>query len=570
MKKQFLKYLSFAFLSLFFFSCQNLERPELGDYPLDAPVITFVTPNPAGSTVIQSIQPTTSMTVKFNVTDDIGLTDIVVQYNGATISSMSGFSDPKNVVVDDLLVDNIPNGNHEISISATDTDGNTSSQTVPFLKKQADPYNPLYAGEVFYMPFEGNFYDYVTATPATETGTPGFAGIGAEGTTNSFIAGTNNYLTFPTTGLKSAEYSAAFWYQVNNNPDRAGILVVGKTANDRFQGFRLFRENSNGKQRIKLNVGTGSGESWNDGGELVANTGEWVHVAFTISATQTKIYFNGELMNTASTNGIDWTGANEMTIGAGGSTFSYWNHLSDSSKMDELRIFNKALSQFEVQTIAGTAYTPFSGETLYMPFDGKYNDRVSNNMATSVGTPAFLGSGYAGNNAYKGATDSYLNYPLAGLFGGSAFSVSFYYKVNASPDRAGIVTVGNPNVAEDRSKGFRIFREGNATEQRIKLNLGIGGGESWNDGGVITVANGNWVHVVVTVSPTESKIYFDGVLKTTSTFTAQVDWTNCSMVNIGAGGPTFSYWNHLSDLSGLDELRFFNKTLTQSEIDALP
>ena len=205
-----------------------------------------------------------------------------------------------------------------------------------------------------------------------------------------------------------------------------------------------------------------------------------------------------------------------------------------------------------------------------MPFDGKYNDRVSYNMATSVGTPAFLGSGYAGNNAYKGATDSYLNYPLAGLFGGSAFSVSFYYKVNASPDRAGIVTVGNPNVAEDRSKGFRIFREGNATEQRIKLNLGIGGGESWNDGGVITVANGNWVHVVVTVSPTESKIYFDGVLKTTSTFTAPVDWTNCSMVNIGAGGPTFSYWNHLSDLSGLDELRFFNKTLTQSEIDALP
>lgn len=551
------------------FSCQNLDRPFFDDYPLDGPVITFVNPNPNGTTIVQSIQPTTSTTVKFEITDDIAIKSIVVKYNDAQISNMTSFTNPKHVIVDDLVVNDIPNGTHKITIIATDSDGNVITKTVPFVKKQADPYMPKYSGEVFYMPFEGNFYEYVSATPATEVGSPGYGGQGADGTINSYVAGTNNYLTYPISGLTSSEFSASFWYKVSSTPDRAGIITVGNpgVAEDRTKGFRLFREGSASEQRIKLNVGTGSGESWNDGGVLNVAAGEWVHIAFTISSTQTKIYFNGELQNTATLSApINWSGCTSMSIGSGMPTFGYWNHLSDASKMDELRLFNKSLTQLEAQTIAGTAYTPLNGETLYMPFDGKYNNRVNNLIATKVGSPTFAGIAHNGNNSYKGATDSYLNYPLSGLFGNS-FSVAFWYKVNATPDRAGIITVGNPTIAEDRTQGFRIFREGSATEQRIKLNLGLGaGGESWNDGGVINVANGDWVHIAVTVSATETKIYFNGVHQKTSTFIGTPSWNNCDTVNIGSGAPTFAYWNHLSDLSALDELRFFNKTLTETEI----
>lgn len=570
MKKYLFKILSILSLILMFFSCQNLDLPELGDYPLDGPVITFISPNPTGATVLQTIEPTTSLTIKFDVTDDIAVKNIIVKYDNKEIANMSSFTDAKHVTVNNLVQKDIPNGNHTITIVATDSDGKVSTQTVSFIKKLAEPYVKKFNGEVFYMPFEGNFYDLVSATPATEVGTPGYSGGGAEGTPSSYVAGANSYLTFPTSGLSSNEFSGSFWYQVNGSPDRAGILVVGKNT-DRFQGFRLFREGSGTKQRIKLNVGTGSGESWNDGGELNVGTGEWVHIAFTISSTQSKIYFNGELQNTSPLSApIDWTGTSQMVIGSGGTTFSYWDHLSDSSKMDELRIFNKALSSFEVKKVAGTAYEPlYNGETFYMPFDGKYNDRVSDNLATVVGTPTFAGAGHLGSNAYKGAVDSYLNYPISGLFGTDSFSVTFWYKVNATPDRSGILVVGNPNVAEDRTKGFRIFREGSGTEQRIKLNVGTGSGESWNDGNVINVATGSWVHVAITVSPTESKIYFNGVLQNTSILSNHVDWSNCSTLNIGSGGPTFNYWGHLSDLSALDELRLYNKALTQAEIQSM-
>ena len=36
---------------------------------------------------------------------------------------------------------------------------------------------------------------------------------------------------------------------------------------------------------------------------------------------------------------------------SGAPNFTGWGHLSDQSFMDELRLFNKALSQEEVQTI---------------------------------------------------------------------------------------------------------------------------------------------------------------------------------------------------------------------------
>lgn len=569
MKQYLIKILGVLTVFLLVFSCQNMDREPLGEYPLDGPVISFVYPNANGSSVLQSIQPTTSATVQFEVLDDLGLKSVVVKYDNTEIGNYSTFTDPKHFVVTDLLLDNIPNGEHSITVTATDSDGNVITKTVPFIKKQADPYLAKYPGEMFYMPFEDNFYEYMTATPAAEVGSPGYGGEGADGTTNSFVAGSDNYLTFPTTGLTTAEISASFWYKVSGSPDRAGLLVFGKpnAGEDRTTGFRLFREASGTGQRIKLNVGTGSGESWNDGGVLNVGEGEWVHIAFTISATQSKIYFDGELVNTAALSApVNWNGVTLMSIGSGNPTFGYWNHLSDTSKMDELRLFNKSLSQFEVQTLAGTAYTPLAGETLYMPFDGKFNNRVNNALATPVGTPGFAGIAKVGSNAFKSDADSYLNYPLTGLFGDS-FSVTFWYKVNPTPDRAGIVVVGDPTSNEDRSKGFRIFREGSPTEQRIKLNLGLGaGGESWNDGGIINVADGAWVHVAVTVSPTSSKIYLNGELKNTATYSGVPDWTNCNTVNIGAGGPSFSYWNHLSDLSALDELRFFNKTLTDQEV----
>lgn len=100
------------------------------------------------------------------------------------------------------------------------------------------------------------------------------------------------------------------------------------------------------------------------------------------------------------------------------------------------------------------------------------------------------------------------------------------------------------------------------------MNVGIGSGESWNDGGIIVPDGATYVHVAVTVSPTQSKIYFNGVLQNTANYTSSFNFSESTTMVIGSGAPSFSYWSHLSDLSVLDDLRVYNKTLTPTEITA--
>ncbi|MDA0177770.1 MULTISPECIES: LamG-like jellyroll fold domain-containing protein [Mesoflavibacter] len=529
-----------------------------------APVVEIA--YPTDGTTIQDLNLESTIDIEFEVQDDIEISSVIVNVDGNQTASFNSFVDYR-IFQTTVTKDGITTGDHTLEIIATDISGNQTIQIVTFSKEP--PYTPLFNGEFLYMPFDGVYTDLISITNPEQIGNPQFAGVSYDGS-NAFKATTDSYLSFELDQSNLGdEFTGAFWYKVDASPDRSGILTIGDDAADRFQGFRLFREGNSSSQRIKLNVGTGTGESWNDGDVIDVTAEEWVHVAFTISPTETVIYFNGLPVNTATPSGaIDWTNCTDLVIGAGGPTFDYWGHNSDNSVMDELRLFSVAMSQSEIQNLIDVTspYEPLYQEKFYMPFDGSNFDFVGSTDATVIGNTLFAGESYEGSNAFLSATDSYLTYPISNIFGSTtAFSATFWYKVSATPDRAGILTVGDD--AADRFQGFRLFREGNATEQRIKANIGTGTGESWNDGDVITVAAGEWVHIALTVSETESKIYFNGTEVNTNALSNPVDWTNCTEIVIGAGGPTFDYWGHASDSSPMDELRLFDRALTSEEIN---
>ncbi len=541
-----------------------------------APVVTINFP--LEGTQIQVPELVASVDIKLEVTDDIEIGSITVLLDGAEIASFTNFKDYRRSL-EEFTYDNVTNGDHTLTVTATDLEGKSTTVTVNFSK--APPYVAMFEGETFYMPFDGDFMEMISFKNATVVGTPGFAGESLAGL-DAYKGATDSYLTFPAEGLLTNEFSAAFWYKVDASPDRAGILVVGDDADDRKQGFRLFREGNADEQRLKLNVGTGDGESWNDGGIINVAAGEWVHIAFTISETKNTIYFNGvEVRSSDMASGVDWTGCNEITVASGGETFSYWNHKSDISKIDELRLFNKSLSPAEIKSMINAAmpYEPqFDGEIFYMPFEGDNIDLVSGTEATVVGTPGFAGEGKRGNDAYAGTTDSYLTFPTDGLLG-DEFSASFWYKANATPDRAGILVIGAPDVDNAeyptkqnlRKHGFRFFREGGETNQIFKLNAGFGDGDSWFDGGAaatIDPTTNEWVHMAFTISSTECVVYINGEIVKQGEF-AGIDWTDCDIISIGSGAPRFTGWSHLSDSSLMDELRLFDKALSQEEVQTI-
>lgn len=223
-----------------------------------------------------------------------------------------------------------------------------------------NPYSPA-VGETLYMPFNDNYSNLVTGALATKVGNPAYANESKKGS-NAYAGATDSYLTFPTTGLQGESFSATMWYKVNATPDRAGLLVMGPlevgnpadNQNNRTSGFRLFRENAGGKQRIKLNVGTGSSDVWVDGGsaaDVDPAANEWAHIAFTISPTKAIVYINGELVKEAAISGVDWTGCDILSIMSGSPRFNGWNHKEDLSYLDELHFFNKVLTQQEIKDI---------------------------------------------------------------------------------------------------------------------------------------------------------------------------------------------------------------------------
>lgn len=313
---------------------------------------------PTEGALIRAKEDVTSIDIKLEVTDDIEIGQIKVTLDDKEIGSYSDFKDYRRALID-LSYDQLTNGKHMLEVSATDLAGKSNSTSVSFEK--TEPYQPKYEGEVFYLPFDGEYLELVNLIKAEVEGSPGFTMDKVQGT-NAYSGAVESYITFPTEGLLGEEFSASFWYKINADPDRAGILVIGPpdednpdAMNNRTSGFRLFREGSATRQVIKLNVGNGTADSWYDGGNNAAidpsTNKEWVHIAFTISGSECAVYLDGEVARKGSFTGVDWTGCDILSIASGAPRFTEWGHLSDLSLMDELRIFNKALTQDEVKTI---------------------------------------------------------------------------------------------------------------------------------------------------------------------------------------------------------------------------
>ncbi len=528
------------------------------------------------------------LTINFEASDDIELGSITVSIDGNQVASFNEFKDYRRFV-HQFVQENIATGPHVLQITATDLEGKSTTQSVNFEK--VPPYVPMYQGEIFYMPFNGDFTEMISFEEATVVGNPGFTTQNIKGG-NAYAGANESYLTFPGEELQNAEFSAVFWMNVNAAPDRAGILVMSPqdaanptAQNVRTSGFRFFREGSGTNQTFKLNVGTGGDEAWFDGGEAASidpTATDWVHFAFTISSAEAVVYMNGNVVSTGALTGFDWTGADLLSIMSGAPRFTGWDHFSDQSFMDELRIFNRVLSQAEIQGIIETEsgeipqFEGQYGEIFYMPFDGDFVEQASGAEATVVGSPGF-DEGISGE-AYAGAEGAYLTIP-ADRIQNNNFSATFWMNVNAPPDRAGILILspedtenGNyPTVQNLRTSGFRFFREAHANGQIFKLNVGTGASDSWFDGGAtatVDPAATEWVHFAFTISEDHAIIYIDGEIVSEGDF-AGIDWTGADMLTIMSGAPRFTEWNHFSDHSLMDELRIFDRTLTQEEIQTM-
>ena len=238
-------------------------------------------------------------------------------------------------------------------------------QDLPFDYPEQPTPPPIGAdGQMFYLSFDDDeLQDYQSLMEANIVGSPTFV-AGKNG--QAYAGAANSYLTFDVANIAaplSSEMTFAFWYKLNNNPDRAGILVIGpphagqpaNAQNNRTSGIRIFREQFEQFQRIKANIGNGQADIWLDG-EAKANfdstDADWVFIALVIEPNKATLYMDGEVVSTTNFSGVSWQGCDIISIGSGTPRFNEWGHLSDHSLIDEVKFYNKALPALEIARIA--------------------------------------------------------------------------------------------------------------------------------------------------------------------------------------------------------------------------
>lgn len=211
--------------------------------------------------------------------------------------------------------------------------------------------------------------------------------------------------------------------------------------------------------------------------------------------------------------------------------------------------------------VTAPTYNPLAGEVLYLPLDDNYLDLITGNSMEVTGAPTFV-EGKTGS-AYAGAADAFMSIPATGLLGGE-FSVAFWYQLNPTPARGGILAISP--VGDSRNFGLRVFRENSGDKQNIGLNFGVTEAEVWMNPFVQIVPEGQWMHIAITISANKATIYVDGQVVLETETTGPIDWAGCTSMTIGSGAPNFTYWEHFSDQSLYDEFHLFTKVLSAAEV----
>lgn len=193
-----------------------------------------------------------------------------------------------------------------------------------------------------------------------------------------------------------------------------------------------------------------------------------------------------------------------------------------------------------------------SGSTAY-DHSGRENHGTVNSGGNSVAANA---TGPTGQKAYSfDGSNDYVDISSSNLDSPDSYSVSMWVKAN-SDDSFGQIfgnsggTQGGYILQKTSGDGFRLKHRDGSTNN---VNTSIS-----------NFADGSWKHLVAQWNGTQTEIWINGNLKSTSSIsTHTVAQENDSRIGIQNDGTSFPFNGSLS------EARFYNRSLTPREIQYL-
>ena len=341
------------------------------------------------------------------------------------------------------------------------------------------------------------------------------------------------------------------WINSDANDTYSIIANVGKLSTDgKSLSMARSRSTVNGSLSPReLYVSTGSSTF---DGNYILETDTWYNVVATYSGTSLKIYVNGNLTasHTVASMSFDSSGnGGYLGRGLNNSYPFHWN-----GTIDQVRVFNKALSSSEVSTLyAETAcvYTPTTDNNDYPVTNTAYY-KLDNNAEDAKGS-------YDG--AESNITYEFGRYGQAAGFSGTSYitvtgitsTSTFSYSLWVKPTNAS-------------SSGFKgIFGKQNTEGQ---LFTDSGALKIWTTTtqtftGSPTLSDNVWSHIVLSVSNGTGTIYVNGIDKGTATGISLPSTLYMGTASTQIGVSTYGYQGLI------DQVRIFDSALDATAVENL-
>jgi len=274
---------------------------------------------------------------------------------------------------------------------------------------------------------------------------------------------------------------------------------------------------------------------------LSVNT--WYHVTTIYNGTEQCLYINGELNGTgctANTGNINNVTSSSFTIG---NRVSELSQVSDfNGSIDEVRIWNKALTQAEIQAEMNNV-NPVSSDGLISSYSFEQNN------ATHT---------FDTNNLVAGIIEE------GGRFDGSSGWIDTNYEINVSRDDTTICSWINPATLPSNYQFPISASDGSLGGIEIAFKgTYIRAGyypfqATWN--GVVA---GEWYHVCTISNSTHISLYVNG-----NGVVLDNSWTPTETHDLTIGSRYSTAWNLGFDGS-IDQVGIWNRSLSEGEIELL-
>jgi len=298
----------------------------------------------SGSTNTGSIEGVTTIGTTSDSTPDYTFASTIagtITYGGSCSSTTTSASVGNNTITFNTL----SNGTYSnCTIKVTDSAGNESN-TITITN-----FTVFTDGLVAYYNFDGNANDKIGSYNGTVSGAT--LSTGRNNLSNSAYSfdGLSNYIELGTGMLSGdGDFSILLWI---NTTQIVSSNTVGRIHQQRSQGAGgyngqyMVELNSDGK--IKFNSYSNGSYKWNTTSSIALNDGEWHHLAFVQTGNGGQMYLNGIHDQTDNTSGrVTLLTTNKTYLGGDLRDNNRWY----SGKVDDLKIFNRSLSESEIQTL---------------------------------------------------------------------------------------------------------------------------------------------------------------------------------------------------------------------------